>query len=206
MKDTKQSVAWRKYVSTCYEGPKAEKEYVKVNEHEDSFEISGEQAQRIIDSACPEWKSKLVSLWAEGILVEKRVVVDKHRYSLMREACTQEQHELFDEIFEPRVKTSEPLFITSDGGEVFLGDVFFVVNTYSLLLYPQFEAQSHHDQNSFSGTLKTFSEERAAKEYIFLNTCAISLQDVINEFTHNCGEDKDFVKSFREIVESRLKS
>lgn len=61
--------------------------------------IKPEQAQEIINIACPTWKVKLARNWSYDIVTQNNIVIMEEYYKQMREACTEEQHELFDEIF-----------------------------------------------------------------------------------------------------------
>lgn len=61
--------------------------------------MTATQAQRIINIACATWKPKLAQKWAEKIVLGKTISVPEAEYKTMREACTADQHKLFDEIF-----------------------------------------------------------------------------------------------------------
>lgn len=61
--------------------------------------IKYSDAQRIIDIACPKWKEDLFIVWGERIVLKKEIEISNGFYQKMREACTSEQHLLFDEIF-----------------------------------------------------------------------------------------------------------
>jgi hypothetical protein len=61
--------------------------------------ITWNQAQEIIDIACDEWKEKLTEQWAKNIVLKKDIDVSDSSYRIMRKACTDEQHKLFDKIF-----------------------------------------------------------------------------------------------------------
>ena len=63
------------------------------------FKLTVNQAQSIIDIACAKWKETLAELWAKQMLVDKVVIIQEKFYKEMREACTDEQNKLFDEIF-----------------------------------------------------------------------------------------------------------
>lgn len=64
-----------------------------------TFTITAEQAQSIIDIACGAWKPKLADKWAVNIALKKNVEIDGSFYKEMRLACTEPQHKLFDTIF-----------------------------------------------------------------------------------------------------------
>lgn len=57
------------------------------------------QATRIINIACSSWQSKLAELWGKDIVLKKKINITDQFYKEMRNACTKEQHELFDKIF-----------------------------------------------------------------------------------------------------------
>lgn len=63
------------------------------------FTLKPEQAQSIIDIACGTWKDKLAKKWANRIVTKNYIQVDYVFYKVMRNACTTEQHKLFDKIF-----------------------------------------------------------------------------------------------------------
>lgn len=75
---------------------------IKTENMDDSrfpFKLKVNDAQTIIDWACSNWREKLVVRWAKQMLIDKIVVIEEPFYKEMRKACTNEQHELFDEIF-----------------------------------------------------------------------------------------------------------
>lgn len=61
--------------------------------------ITWQQAHRIIDIACPKWRQKLAEQWAINIVFGQHIEISPEFYKEMRQACTKEQHKLFDEIF-----------------------------------------------------------------------------------------------------------
>lgn len=61
--------------------------------------ITHTQAQEIIDIACSTWKEKLFTLWGKKIVLRQEVEIIEVFYQEMRNACTTEQHILFDKIF-----------------------------------------------------------------------------------------------------------
>ena len=118
--------------------------------------ISSKDAQRIIDIACSTWETELAERWAVDIVKGRSVNIEDDFYKSMRKACTQEQHELFDEIFGSdevektysigdRFKVSSPngeyllasassdfaIFIDTKSGCRF-GDAFEVNNLFSI--------------------------------------------------------------------------
>lgn len=62
------------------------------------FQLSIDDARKIIGIACQEWQKKLLSKW-DKVLITGFVQVDEDFYTEMRAACTREQNELFDKIF-----------------------------------------------------------------------------------------------------------
>lgn len=63
------------------------------------FELSPDNAEKIIDSACKKWQERLANEWAVNIILDKSNIISASFYKEMREACTQEQYKIFDEIF-----------------------------------------------------------------------------------------------------------
>jgi len=57
------------------------------------------EAQSIIDIACPTWKQKLAKLWSLSIVMDENISITQDFYKEMRKACTDSQNKLFDEIF-----------------------------------------------------------------------------------------------------------
>lgn len=63
------------------------------------FYLNPDDAQKIVDIACKEWKAKLAAMWANHIVLSKQLEITETFYKEMRKACTSEQHKLFDTIF-----------------------------------------------------------------------------------------------------------
>lgn len=63
------------------------------------FYLQPVNAQTIINIACSTWKPKLASMWANNIVLNKSIEISEEFYKEMRNACTVEQHTLFDSIF-----------------------------------------------------------------------------------------------------------
>lgn len=61
--------------------------------------ITPQQAQEIIDIACPTWKANLAIEWGANIVSRLPIGIEDSFYKEMREECTPIQHELFDKIF-----------------------------------------------------------------------------------------------------------
>jgi hypothetical protein len=66
--------------------------------------ITYNQAQQIIDIACSRWKEKLFTLWGKNIVLKQEITISEESYKEMRNACTDEQNTLFDEIFGKDIK------------------------------------------------------------------------------------------------------
>jgi hypothetical protein len=76
--------------------------------------ITHQQAQDIIDSACVTWKEKLYQQWGKDIVFKKDIQIDNAYYTEMRNACTKDQHILFDEIFgsdKPQYKVGDHIIV-----------------------------------------------------------------------------------------------
>jgi hypothetical protein len=67
------------------------------------------EAQSIIDVACPTWKQKLAKLWSLSIVMGDNFSITQEFYKEMRKACTYSQHKLFDEIFGKDVVETIPV-------------------------------------------------------------------------------------------------
>ena len=63
------------------------------------FYLQPVNAQIIINIACSTWKPKLASMWANNIVLNKSIEISEEFYKEMRNACSVEQHRLFDSIF-----------------------------------------------------------------------------------------------------------
>ena len=61
--------------------------------------ISAEDAQRIINVACPTWRDTLATRWAKQIVLKHDIEISEGFYKEMRKACTSPQNVLFDDIF-----------------------------------------------------------------------------------------------------------
>jgi hypothetical protein len=61
--------------------------------------IKYHDAQRIIDIACLDWKNILFDKWGKNIVLKSDIAISEEEYRRMRNACTYEQHVLFDAIF-----------------------------------------------------------------------------------------------------------
>lgn len=80
--------------------PHSVSEFIKeLDNMEKTRTITPKQAQSIIDSACLGWKDALSKKWAIKIVLNKTIYITEDKYKQMREACTKEQHILFDNIF-----------------------------------------------------------------------------------------------------------
>lgn len=84
--------------------------------------ITPEEAMRIYEIACSDWKKKLFGLWGNSIIKREDIRIEENFYKQMRTACTAEQHTLFDEIFgkyeKPRTFPVNTVLFTKDGRKV----------------------------------------------------------------------------------------
>lgn len=100
-----------------------------------NYTITPKQAQSIIDIACSSWKIKLAREWGISMALNSSINISAIRYKEMREACTSDQHKLFDEIFgkyTPKVDFSilndvDVFYVgTNNGYEfIFIGNKFW---------------------------------------------------------------------------------
>ena len=67
-------------------------------------QITPSNAQRIIDAACAQWKTKLACMWGSSIVLGNSILVERGFYTEMRNNCTDAQNVLFDEIFGRDIK------------------------------------------------------------------------------------------------------
>lgn len=63
------------------------------------FYLQPVNAQTIINIACSTWKPKLASMWAHNMVLGNSIEISEEFYKEMRNACSVEQHRLFDSIF-----------------------------------------------------------------------------------------------------------
>ena len=61
--------------------------------------LSRENFKRIHDSACSDWKPKLVDWFGSQFALNENIDLKESLYKQMRLACTTQQNQLFDEIF-----------------------------------------------------------------------------------------------------------
>jgi hypothetical protein len=123
------------------------------------FKLLNYDAIRIIDIACPTWKTKLANMWGPDIILKKHTIIEKKFYDEMRKACTAEQHKLFDNIFGKDdlvdlsiLNDTDIFYMTSKAGfkYLFKGNPFIVGATgwnyqFNRLLYPEIAICSKHD-------------------------------------------------------------
>ena len=125
------------------------KKHVLMENNNKNKIISSEQAQRIIDIACGNWKNKLSVEWGVSIVLRRDIEIEEHFYKTMRKACTKEQHLVFDEIFGKDVVIPEKgtlVYVTNNLKEMWL-----------MRFYSHYELDSHHcfiDQKKLGGTYK----------------------------------------------------
>ena len=63
------------------------------------FKLGSIDATEILNVACDSWKKKLADSWGSDLLLNHSTLITEDFYKEMREACTDPQHKLFDEIF-----------------------------------------------------------------------------------------------------------
>lgn len=78
-------------------------EFLTTTQIKMNRQIKPSQAKSIIDMACNIWKTVLANKWAKDIVLEREISVDESFYKEMRQACTVNQHKVFDEIFGPDI-------------------------------------------------------------------------------------------------------
>jgi hypothetical protein len=61
--------------------------------------LTPQDATRIINIACSIWKKTLAEKWGTDIVLGKNIDISEEFYTKMRNACTTDQNEIFDEIF-----------------------------------------------------------------------------------------------------------
>ena len=61
--------------------------------------LKREDFKKIHSIACNSWQPKLIEWYGSKFAVQDEVEVKDSEYKIMRDACTDEQHKLFDEIF-----------------------------------------------------------------------------------------------------------
>lgn len=88
------------------------------------FKLNLIDARKIYNIACSEWKTKLEKNWAKYFLEGEYIIITEDEYKVMRNACNNKQHELFDEIFGKDKKevfySLGDQFTEDDTGEVYL--------------------------------------------------------------------------------------
>ncbi|GAB3013642.1 hypothetical protein GCM10027051_16160 [Niabella terrae] len=94
------------------------KKYVLMEKQNKDRVITWSQAQNIIAAACNSWKPRLIDMWCYDIALKKDIQISDSFYKKMRNACTPDQHMLFDEIFgreqlECPYKEGELIFVKS---------------------------------------------------------------------------------------------
>jgi hypothetical protein len=61
--------------------------------------LTPQNAQQIINAACPTWRTILAKEWAANIVLRQNTEICEEFYKEMRSACTIPQNDLFDTIF-----------------------------------------------------------------------------------------------------------
>jgi hypothetical protein len=75
--------------------------------------LAPENAWRIIDMACPDWRQRLANKWGAKIALKETIEVTEEEYQEMRKACTSEQAEVFDSEIFPIPKFKEGDWVTT---------------------------------------------------------------------------------------------
>jgi hypothetical protein len=112
-----------------------------VNKQVKNMKLTVTDAKRIIDLACVNWKEQLAREWGANIVLNKEIEISEEFYKTMRNACTEKQHELFDEIF----------------GEDF--DIFSVTTYEEVCRYLK-ESIAYNHNNRIERTIKLDQIER----------------------------------------------
>lgn len=94
------------------------KEFLKPKQMTEARIITWQQGQEIISAACNGWKTRLAVYWGSSIALKNNIEISERLYKEMRQACTREQHELFDKIF----GKDEPECPYKDGDPVWVRD------------------------------------------------------------------------------------
>ena len=71
------------------------------------FELDLEGARKIIDVACEGWKDKLYTKFGKGMILSGTIIIRESFYKEMRDACSEEQHKVLDEVFGKDEKSVE---------------------------------------------------------------------------------------------------
>lgn len=94
------------------------KQEIKTNmDNRFPFKLHPIDAQRIINAACSTWKDRLANIFSINIVLNKNIEISEEFYKEMRNACTSEQHKLFDSIFgkdEKYIPEGTPCLVTMD--------------------------------------------------------------------------------------------
>lgn len=83
--------------------------------------LSRKNFKRIHDIACETWKDKLLKIFGNKFALNKEIEFTDELYKEMRDACTSEQHKLFDEIFGKDVKDGWYIGTSKVNKENYLG-------------------------------------------------------------------------------------
>lgn len=85
------------------------------------FKLTTEQGKRIINIACSKWKETLANEWGKDFILNGYTYISEDYYREMRSACTEEQHQVFDEIFgsdAPKYKIGDYIYILDTGSTI----------------------------------------------------------------------------------------
>jgi hypothetical protein len=121
--------------------------------------ITHNQAQQIIDIACPTWKEKLFTLWGKNIVLKQEITISEVSYKEMRNACTDKQDRLFDEIFGKDIKFKVGDWVCTIGEDSFVAQIIEQCELYSHLW--RLDKMSHFTFHE--GNLRHATEEEIQK-------------------------------------------
>lgn len=88
------------------------------------FKLDLANARKIIDSACSNWKERLLQDWNKELILKDFVMIEETFYKEMRKECTSNQHKLFDEIFGKDFKIDDWVYVINGGNGAFGGNAF----------------------------------------------------------------------------------
>jgi len=154
----------------------------EIREKEKNKILTSANAQKIILSACKKWQNRLVSLWSSKIALSEDIHISEDFYKEMRNACTESQHKLFDEIFGEEKK----IFTTLD---LEIGDYLLVDDeTYPELKYYNYSKdvyytiENGYDSNFYRSLqlILTSDENFVPGDYLF-NTLNSTIIQYLNE-------------------------
>ena len=103
------------------------------------FKLGSIEATEIVNIACDSWKKTLADKWGSDLLLNHYTLVSEDFYKEMRQACTEPQHKLFDQIFgkdiDFNILNDKDVFYVrySNGEHLFKGNAFNIeANIYTI--------------------------------------------------------------------------